>query len=209
MNSIRKGSTLYQRITGSLRTLACASLSLAFAASGFAQHLDFGFGFGVKGGAGFTDVLQATGTINGSNAVLNKSNDYIVGPVAELRIPFGFALEVDGLYRGTEYTLTSNGVPSKINVQAWEIPYLAKFRFPIPLLKPFISAGGAYRTFTDLPNNITPTHNAFVAAGGLELRISRLRLSAEARYLHWGSPPSNVAVRLAQSQGEVLFGLIF
>ena len=201
---------MYQRIAGYLRIRACASfLCLAFAASGFAQHLDFGFGFGVKGGAGFTQVLQATGTINGSNVFLNKSDDYIVGPVAELRIPFGFALEVDGLYRGTEYTATTNGVPTKINAQAWELPYLAKFRFPIPLLKPFISAGGAYRTFTNLNNNITPTHNAFVAAGGLELRISKLRLSGEARYLHWGSPPNNVAIRLAQSQGEVLFGLIF
>jgi len=210
MNSKRKGLILYQRIPGYFRTLACASsLWLAFAASGFAQHLDFGFGLGVKGGTGFTELLQATGTINGLNVFLNKSNDYIVGPVVELRIPFGFALEVNGLYRGTEYTATNNGVASNINAHAWEIPYLAKFRFPIPLLKPFISAGGAYRSFTDLPNNVTATHNAFVAGGGLELRISRLRLSGEARYLRWGSASNSNVVRLAQSQGEVLFGLIF
>jgi hypothetical protein len=210
MNSKTKDSALYQRMTGSLRTLTGASvLLLAFAASGFAQHLDFGFGVGVKGGTGFTDLLEATGTINGSNVSLSKSNDYIVGPVVELRIPFGFALEVNGLYRGTEYTQTINGGQSTINAHAWEIPYLAKFRFPIPLLKPFISAGGAYRSFTDLPNNVTPTHNAFVVGGGLELRIAKLRLSGEARYLRWGSPSNNNVVRLAQSQGEVLFGIIF
>jgi len=197
-----------------------ACLFFVLSASLFAQHLDFGFDFGVKGGVPFTDVLTATGTINPSNTFIKRSDDYLIGPVAELRLPFGFALEVDGIYRGSQYQVTTNSIPSgsqvgmvnttNINAQAWEIPYLAKFRFPIPLLKPFISAGGAYRSFTNLPNEIAPTHNAFVLAGGLELRISRLRLSGEARWLRWGSNPStNTLVRLAQNQGEVLFGFVF
>jgi hypothetical protein len=140
---------------------------------------------------------------------LAKSTDYIIGPVAELRIPFGFALEVDGLYRSGEYNLTTNNILTNVDGAAWEVPYLAKFRFPIPLLKPFISAGGAYRTFTDLPDNITPAHNAFVLGGGLELRISRLRLSAEARWLRWGQPATFDIVRLSQNQGELLFGIVF
>jgi hypothetical protein len=181
---------------------------LAFSASMFSQHLDFGFGFGVKGGVPFTDVLKATGVVNGSNAVLTRSNDYLIGPVAELRLPFGFAFEVDGIYRGSEYRLTANNATTVISANAWEIPYLAKFRFPIPLLKPFISAGGAYRTFTDLPANVTPTHNAVVLSGGLELRISRVRLSGEARWLHWNSTSTGIGVRPAQNQGEVLFGLV-
>lgn len=69
-------------------------------------------------------------------------------------------------------------------------------------------AGGAYRIFNDLPRNIAPTHNAFVGGAGLELRIRRLRLSVEGRYLHWGESNSSV-VRLGKNQGEVLFGLIF
>jgi Outer membrane protein beta-barrel domain len=197
-------------MAGRLRMFGGASsLYLALASSALAQHLDFGFDFGVKGGTSFTNLLQTTGTIDSSNLVLKKSNDYIVGPVVELRIPFGFAIEVDGLYRGTEYTLTNSGVRSTINAQAWEIPYLAKFRFPIPLLKPFISAGGAYRSFTDLPNSITATQNAFVLGGGLELRISKLRLSGEARFLRWGSSSNSNLVQLGQNQAEVLFGLVF
>jgi len=77
------------------------------------------------------------------------------------------------------------------------------------LLKPFVVAGGAYRTFNNLPAGITPTHNGVVAGAGLELRIKRLRLSAEARYLRWGGPPPSDLARLVQDQGEVLFGLIF
>jgi hypothetical protein len=182
---------------------------LALSSATFAQHLDFGFGVGIKGGVPFTDILKLTTNVNTSNLLLQRSNDYLIGPVVELRVPFGFALEVDGLYRGTEYNLTTNTITTSVNAHAWEIPYLAKFRFPIPLLKPFISAGGAYRSFTDLPTNVTPTHNAFVLGGGLELRISKLRLSGEARYLRWGSSSNVNPIQLSQNQGEVLFGLVF
>jgi Outer membrane protein beta-barrel domain len=169
----------------------------------------FGFGLGVKGGVPFTDLLKATGTISGQPATaISLSNNYLIGPVAELRIPLGFAFEVDGIYRHSDYQITGP-VSLSGTATSWEIPYLAKFRFPIPLLKPFVSAGGAYRTFNNLPPNTTPTHNAFVLAGGLELRISRLRLSGEARYLHWNGSSVNTYAKLAQNQGEVLFGIMF
>jgi len=174
----------------------------------FGQHLDFGFGVGVKGGVPITDIFKTTGIITGPTS-LTRSNDYLVGPVVELRVPFGFALELDGIYRNAEYNLTAPNVSARLNASAWELPYLAKFRFPIPLLKPFVSAGGAYRTFTDLPANITPAHNAFVLAGGLELRIRRVRLSGEMRWLRWGEPSTSTGVRLTQNQGEVLFGVVF
>jgi hypothetical protein len=172
-----------------------------------AQHFDFGWGLGVKGGVPTTDLLNSNG---GTTATLHQHDNYIIGPVGEVRIPFGFALEVDGLYRGTNYTLTNTptGVTS-IDSSSWEVPYLAKFRFPIPLLKPFLAGGGAYRTFNGLPAGVTPSHNAFVAAGGLELRISRVRLSAEARYLRWGSTPSTDFATLKRDQAEILLGFIF
>jgi len=172
-----------------------------------AQHFDFGWGLGVKGGVPTTDLLTSN---LGTTATLHQQGNYIVGPVGEVRIPFGFALEVDGLYHGTNYTVTNapTGVTS-IDSSSWEIPYLAKFRLPIPLLKPFLAGGGAYRTFNGLPAGVTPSHSAFVAAGGLELRISRVRLSAEGRYLRWGSTPSTDLARLKRDQVEILFGFIF
>ncbi len=175
-----------------------------------AAHLDFGAGVGVKAGVPFTDLLKAAGVITGPQAVLSQGNNYIVGPVVELRLPFGFAIEADGLYRGTNYHVANAGnAPTAIQSSSWEIPYLAKFRFPIPLLKPFVVAGGAYRTFPDLPPGVTATHNGVVGGAGLELRIGRVRLSGEARYLRWGEPPPNDLAHLTQDQGEVLFGLIF
>jgi len=172
-----------------------------------AQHFDFGWGLGVKGGVPTTDLLTSN---RGTTATLHQKDNYIIGPVGEVRIPFGFAVEVDGLYRGTNYTVTNAPVGiTSIDSSLWEVPYLAKFRFPIPLVKPFLAGGGAYRTFNGLPAGVTASHNGFVAAGGLELRISRVRLSAEGRYLRWGSTPSNDFARLKRDQLEILFGFIF
>ena len=170
----------------------------------------FGVGLGVKGGVPFTNLLQATGTINGMPVTgVSRSGEYLVGPAVELRLPLGFAFEVDGIYNSADYRLRAGSSSLTTTVSSWEIPYLAKFRFPIPLLKPFVSVGGAYRTFTSLPTNTTPTHNAFVAGGGIELRISRLRLSGEARYLRWNTSSVNNIAKLGQNQGELLFGLMF
>ena len=173
-----------------------------------AQHLDFGFGAGVKGGYPLIGLLNAAGV---TPPVLSKQDNYIIGPVAEVRVPFGFAFEADGLYHGTQYHVvnSANNFPTTIDSSSWEIPYLGKFRFPIPLLKPFVVAGGSYRTFNGLPPGITATHNGVVAGAGLELRIKKLRLSGEVRYLRWGEPPKNDIARLKQDQVELLFGLIF
>src|SRR5262245_8671590 len=101
-------------------------LFLAFGMAS-AAPLDFGVGVGVKGGFPFTDLLK----LEVPGASLSEDDNYIVGPVVELRLPFGFAFEVNGLYRGTSYTVVNGGtlVPMTIKSSSWEIPYLAKFRF--------------------------------------------------------------------------------
>ncbi len=185
-------------------------LFFVFSGAILAQHMDtIGFGFGVKGGLGAVDLLDTANFINGSSAYSIRTSNYIVGPVGEVIFPFGLAFELDGLYRAANYQVVSNSITTNINASAWEIPYLAKFRFPIPVVKPFLSAGGAYRTFTGLPNNlVTPSHNAFVLGGGVELHVSKIRASAEARWYRWSSATVN-PVALVSNQCEVLFGIIF
>src|SRR5690349_10363071 len=62
------------------------------------------FGFGVKGGVPLTDFVNAidTGTLRFNTA----PNRYIVGPTIELRLPFGFGIEFDALYRHLQYSST-------------------------------------------------------------------------------------------------------
>lgn len=183
---------------------------LVFLAAEFA-HAQFGFGlgFGVKGGYPFTDNVRTNPVVGIPAPSLSTSDNYIVGPVAELRLPLGFAAEVDGLYRRSQYTTTVGTVsPGTLKANSWEVPYMLKWRFPIPLLKPFLLGGGAYRTFTDLPSTIPVSHHGGVGGAGIELRIARLRLSGEVRYYRW-QQVSNPVFELSPNQGEVLFGIMF
>lgn len=170
----------------------------------------FGVGVGLKAGIPFTNLLETTGTSSGIPvSSVSRSSGYLIGPTGELRLPLGLAFEVDAIYNSSDYQFHTPSSTLTTTASAWEIPYLGKFRFPIPLLKPFITAGGAYRTFTNLPSGTTATHNGFVLGGGLELRVIRLRVSAEVRYLHWDTSSINTIAKLGPNQGELLFGITF
>lgn len=171
-----------------------AIFAILFSAGSAYAQFGFGFGVGVKGGLNTVDVIKSS--LPGSNTT--SPTNYVVGPVAEVRLPLGFAFEADGLYtRKNEYTF-------------WEVPYMAKFRFPIPLIKPFVVAGGTYRSFVNGPANSSLSNSGFVTGLGLELRLARLRFSAEGRYQRWGAGNPDVGFFSAErNQGQVLFGFIF
>ena len=63
-------------------------LSIFSSAAVFAQPVSFG----VKAGLPLTDFID---TVSGSRTtVTSVTNRYIVGPTIELRLPFGFGVEV-------------------------------------------------------------------------------------------------------------------
>src|SRR6266568_8126524 len=78
--------------------------------------------FGVKVGVPLTDFID---TVNGSRtSVTTTTNRYIVGPTVELRLPAGFGVEADALYRHFRYNTSANLVDaiSTVNTSsdAWE-----------------------------------------------------------------------------------------
>ncbi len=82
------------------------SLLLFTSAAAFSQP----FSFGIKGGLPMTDFVDA---VNGQNFTASAyTNRYIIGPTAELRLPFGLGVEFDVLYRHFGYS--SNGLLSGI-----------------------------------------------------------------------------------------------
>ena len=108
---------------------------------------------GVKGGVPFLDTNESG----------DESRPYIVGPSVEIRLPAGFAIEVDALYRRIGDTLGFNAssigaglnvIPSTsfyINRQRgndWEFPFLGKYYFRPRTAgwQPFLSTGWALRT---------------------------------------------------------------
>jgi Outer membrane protein beta-barrel domain len=169
------------------------------------------FSFGIKAGVPLRDFLDA---VNSDNfGYFSTTNRYIIGPTAELHLPFGFGVEFDVLYRHFSYTSLSNPVDLLVNSSttagAWEFPLLAKYRFRMRLARPFVDAGVAWDTLSGLTQTISQTilpsgatttsstsspmelrHNTvsgFVAGGGLDIHALVLHISPEIRYTYWGS----------------------
>ena len=96
------------------------------------RHCSGRFGFGLKAGVPLTDFTNAVS--NGAFNYTSKTQRYIVGPTVELRLPGGFGIEVDALYRRFSYngSITGAGITSSTSGNAWEFPILAKYRFPTP-----------------------------------------------------------------------------
>jgi len=213
-------------------------LSLAVAASAFAQPVTFG----VRVGEPLTDfastVQSALGS--GNNVSLNQ-RPYILGPTVELRLPAGLGIELDALYRRQNYTetiVTANPPTTQTttftstSADAWEFPLLGKYRFGPKLIHPFFDAGIAFdslqglsQTVKNTVDNITnasssgtpsqllhSTVHGYVFGGGLDIKFLVIHIQPEIRYTRWGAKQFfSVSgwLNSNQNQAEFLLGITF
>ena len=192
-------------------------VSLFLLTTAFGQSLSVG----IRGGVPFTGALSDL-TTHGVDVVsrsFSDSNQYIIGPMVELHLPFGLSIEADGLYRPLNLTTETQIAPQTTvlrtskNVSSWEFPILGKVRVPVlPLVKPYIGAGPSFRVAgSDLS---FLSSKGLAVALGLELKISKLRIAPEVRYTRWGSDNkltvgNVVSVASKTNQGEFLVGISF
>jgi hypothetical protein len=107
------------------------------------------FSFGAKGGIPLGSSTTITGPFGS-----DTSRWFTVGPSVEVKLPAGFAIEVDALYQRLRYSqnfisvfsdnILQNGIQSTIRTTGndWKIPILAKHYFrPVHGWQPFVSAG--------------------------------------------------------------------
>src|SRR5260370_41894451 len=109
-------------------------ISLTFLPSlAFSQRL---LSFGVKGGVPLTDALSQS-----------RSKNYVIGPMVELKLPLGFAIEADALYRPLNVTSgSSSALTISDDVGSAEFPILAKYHFlHTPVVKPYAEAVPIFR----------------------------------------------------------------
>ena len=187
---------------------------------------------GVKGGVPLTDpfadrsVQQVIAvirnpfgppqTISQTSRFFSGSRNFVIGPTLELRLPFGVAVEADALYRPMEFQIQQT-IPAPLFTRVtlvdrgdvWEFPILAKYRLPLPIIKPYLAGGPSFRaTATSLASHMSGTG---ISAGiGIETRIGPLLIAPEVRYTHWGADgayPSTYHVASYQNQVEFLMGL--
>lgn len=179
------------------------------------------FSIGVKAGLPVTDAYSVAST--GYAAASSYNRDYIIGPTAEVHLPFRLSFEADALYRrnGVNYYMagvpTGNGSITKIAVNDWQVPLLGKYELASGPIRPFVDAGIVYRhvstsqtgilTLLDHPNGV-----GFAVGGGITLKLLLLRVSPEIRYTHWSTRPFDNSMLLAQSnanQADFLVGFTF
>jgi opacity protein-like surface antigen len=192
------------------------------------------FSIGVKGGVPLTDFFQTVS--NPTVSFHSSTTRYIVGPAFELRLPAGFGIEFDVLYRRLNFSSTANLVDvftqSRTTGNAWEFPLVLKKKFGRGPLKPYLEGGVAFdrlsgfeqvttRLFagrnsatskgppTELRDNFS---TGAVVGAGIELHALFLRVSPEIRYTHWGVEQFRDTLGLLrsnQNQTEFLVGITF
>ena len=183
--------------------IGLAKISVLFMTAGSLALFGQSLSIGVKGGVRASDDFQYAAT--------SESRRYAVGPMLEVALPLGFAIEFDALYRrqgfsiGNSTPLYSSSTREADNV--WEFPLLARYRTPLRGIRPFAEAGWAPRImhgYSDISgfylNQINPatytyysgrthvdwpTTHGVVLGGGIQLGAGRLQFAPEIRYTHW------------------------
>jgi hypothetical protein len=98
-----------------------------------------------------------------------------LGPSVELRLPRGFAVELDALRRPLEYNwrqvfinTPSSGawtMGGTATMTRWEFPLLVKYRRPVRGLEWFLAGGGSYSRIWDVQQTTTGmSHGLFDSA---------------------------------------------
>jgi opacity protein-like surface antigen len=185
-------------------------------------------GIGVKGGVPFTDFTNAVSS--GSFNYTASTQRYIVGPMLELRLPFGLGVEFDALYRRFHWTgistLGSNVVTAVTDSNAWEFPLVAKYKFHGGPARPYIEGGVAWDTLQGLKTSVLSstgiaasspvrqksTVAGFVMGAGLDIHAIFVHISPEIRYTRWGAEhflDPNGGFHSNQNQAEFLIGITF
>lgn len=196
------------------------ALLLLFSATAFSQH----FGFGIKGGVPMTDFVNATGQSGSTVSYLVNTDRYVVGPMVELRLPFGLGIEVDALYRHYGFDATG-ALTGSTTTGAWEFPLVAKYRFKTPVVHPYVEAGVAWDKLSGLTQTISSatkitstsqlnknvTHG-IVFGGGVEVKALVIHIAPEIRFTRWNDQhfldPAGL-IKSNLNQAEFLVGITF
>jgi outer membrane protein with beta-barrel domain len=174
---------------------------------------------GAKVGIPITDSFYNTQLGPNVNSYSNSQN-YIIGPTVELRLPYHLSVEFDALYRpltfGTSTASVVNGAPvitrTSTDLSTWEFPLMFKYHFgEHHFMRPYVEVGPSFRTTSKQLSYLSS--NGVTAGVGADFKALFLRLSPEVRYTHWGDDgrftPQTAPLASRQDQVEFLFGLSF
>jgi hypothetical protein len=188
-----------------------------FSATAASDVLPLGphFFAGVLVGTGLTDDIrtqsfsESTGVPNISE-VTTPARGIIAGALVGMSLPRHFSVEINGLYHPlrSETLTTYNGMkgtPSLGSTATWELPVLAKYKFPDHFLKPFAEAGPSFR----LPPGGQFSNHGVTMGAGVEVQASLLKIAPEIRFTHWAPDPPPGNSGTIPNQAELLIAFYF
>jgi hypothetical protein len=198
-----------------LRFTLFYGLLFGLAAVAPAQSL---FSFGLKGGVPLTDAFSdhTTMGVDVFSHAYSSSKNYVIGPTVELRLPAGFAVEADALYRPLSLTEDVTALPSPpthsaTDINAWEFPILGKYHFlHTPIVKPYVEAGPIFRAVGSGAPYLS--NRGLALGGGIDFKLPLVRLTPEIRYSRWAKDGSQMVAFTAPSnvnQAQFLIGISF
>jgi len=169
------------------------------------------FGFGLKAGIPLSDALSTTpgSAIN----YAQSTHRYTIGPYAEFRLPSGFSVELDALYRTCSFRQTLSAGPS-VSTGAWEFPLLAKKSLLGGPIQPYIEGGVAlsHLSVNDVLELNHRNNYGIVLGAGVSVHVGPLRVAPEIRYNGWAfqgfSSPFG-GLHSNRNQATVLVGIGF
>ena len=187
-------------------------LIMSFGVCAFADEGGSPIGIGIKGGVPLNDAF----VVREQNPVsyIADTHRYTFGPYVELRLPAGFGVELDALYRTYEYRQV---VPSPVlnrNSHAWEFPLVIKKKFLPGPVKPYLEAGAAFSHLSIRDVRELDDRNTWglVIGGGVDFKLGALHITPEIRYTGWTSRHFDSPGTLLQSnrnQAAVMLGIGF
>ena len=163
-------------------------------------------GYGVRGGLPLSDFLKAESKTGALTNVVKGRGNIILGPMFEVRLPFGLGIEADALYRRWD----AEGPLSKGTASTWEFPVYGKFKMPGIIVRPYAGAGMNFQRLGDIGKfiggaTVDKSRRGFLGAGGIELKVPHVRISPEIRFTRW----NDAGPLRSTNQIDLLIGLSF
>jgi hypothetical protein len=131
---------------------------------------------GVRGGVPLSDALDASGRFR------SVPKRWTFGPTFEVRLPAGFGIGVDALYR----RVAVQEAGRETSGSRWDFPILLRKRFGIGPAKPFLGGGLVFDRLTGVVTQgprdfVKKNHNGIVFCGGVEIKVPKARITPELR----------------------------
>ncbi len=146
--------------------------------------------------------------------VESDSGGYVVGPSIDVRLWPQLSFGAEALYKPLRYRQAATFQSGEVigfapaTVVTWQFPVLAKYKFSLGRMRPFLEGGASFRATGNL-NSASPSHYGITAGLGVETEWRKFRIAPRVRYTRWAEDPWYANVRTRADQLEFLVGVSY